>query len=119
MPAENFVTSNGQVTNAVYGFTSMLLSTLEQQQPTHIAVALQYNPLLAPAPIVVAMGADNMAQKIKEIARENGVPIRENKPLARALYKDADIGQMIPEALFQAVATMLAQLDKFRNRGPR
>lgn len=87
--------------------------------PTHIAVALQYNPLLAPAPIVVAMGADHMAQKIKEIARENGVPIRENKPLARALYKDADIGQMIPEALFQAVATMLAQLDKFRNRGPR
>jgi len=87
--------------------------------PTHIAVALQYNALLAPAPIVVAMGADNMAQKIKEIARENGVPIRENKPLARALYKDADVGQMIPEALFQAVATMLAQLDKFRNRGPR
>jgi flagellar biosynthetic protein FlhB len=87
--------------------------------PTHIAVALQYNPLLAPAPIVVAMGADNMAQKIKEVAREHGVPIRENKPLARALYKDADVGEMIPEALFQAVATMLAQLDKFRNRGPR
>jgi flagellar biosynthesis protein FlhB len=87
--------------------------------PTHIAVALQYNPLLAPAPIVVAMGADNLAQKIKEIARENGVPIRENKPLARALYKDANIGEMIPEALFQAVATMLAQLEKFRNRGPR
>jgi flagellar biosynthesis protein FlhB len=87
--------------------------------PTHIAVALQYNPLIAPAPIVVAMGADNLAQKIKEIARENGVPVRENKPLARALYKDANIGEMIPEALFQAVATMLAQLEKFRNRGPR
>jgi flagellar biosynthetic protein FlhB len=87
--------------------------------PTHIAVALQYNSLLAPAPIVVAMGADHMAQKIKEIAREHGVPVRENKPLARALYKDADVGQMIPEALFQAVAAMLAQLDKFRNRGPR
>jgi len=87
--------------------------------PTHIAVALQYNPLLAPAPIVLAMGADNMAQKIKEVAREHGVPIRENKPLARALYKEADVGEMIPEALFQAVATMLAQLDKFKNRGSR
>ena len=87
--------------------------------PTHIAVALQYSPLLAPAPIVVAMGADHMAQRIREIAQENGIPIRENKPLARALYKDANIGDMIPEPLFQAVATMLAQLDKFRNRGPR
>ncbi|WP_243359328.1 flagellar type III secretion system protein FlhB [Fundidesulfovibrio terrae] len=87
--------------------------------PTHIAVALQYNPLLAPAPIVLAMGADNMAQKIKEVAREHNIPIRENKPLARALYKDADVGEMIPEALFQAVATVLAQLDKFKNRGPR
>jgi len=85
--------------------------------PTHIAVALQYNPLIAPAPIVLAKGADHMAQKIKEIARESGVPIRENKPLARALYKDADVGEMIPEALFQAVAALLAQLDKFRNRG--
>lgn len=87
--------------------------------PTHIAVALQYNPLLAPAPIVVAMGADNLAMKIREIARENNVPIRENKPLARALYKDADVGEMIPEPLFQAVAAVLAQLDKFRKGRPR
>ncbi|GFK92542.1 Flagellar biosynthetic protein FlhB [Fundidesulfovibrio magnetotacticus] len=85
--------------------------------PTHIAVALQYNPLFAPAPIVLAKGADHLAQKIKEIARENGVPIRENVPLARALYKEADVGETIPEALFQAVAAVLAQLDKFRNRG--
>lgn len=84
--------------------------------PTHFAVALQYNPLIAPAPIVVAKGADHLAQKIKEIARENGVPVRENKPLARALYKDAEVGEVIPEALFQAVAAVLAQLDKFRNR---
>ena len=86
--------------------------------PTHIAVALQYDPLRAPAPIVVAMGANHIAEKIKEIARENGVPVRENKPLARALYKDADIGQMIPEPLFQAVAAVLAQLDKFRRGRP-
>ena len=87
--------------------------------PTHIAVALQYNALLAPAPILLAKGADHMAERIKEVAREHGIPIRENKPLARALYKEADIGEMIPEALFQAVAAMLAQLDKFRKRGPR
>jgi flagellar biosynthetic protein FlhB len=87
--------------------------------PTHIAIALQYNALLAPAPILLAKGADHLAEKIKEIAREHGIPIRENKPLARALYKDADIGEMIPEALFQAVAAVLAQLTKFRKRGPR
>ncbi|MBI4803946.1 MAG: flagellar biosynthesis protein FlhB [Desulfovibrio sp.] len=87
--------------------------------PTHIAVALQYNALLAPAPILLAKGADHMAERIKEVAREHGIPIRENKPLARALYKDAEIGEMIPEALFQAVAAVLAQLDKFRKRGQR
>ncbi|WP_243312233.1 flagellar type III secretion system protein FlhB [Fundidesulfovibrio agrisoli] len=87
--------------------------------PTHIAVALQYNPLIAPAPIVVAKGADHLAKKIKDIAYDNGVPVRENKPLARALYKDSDVGEVIPEELFQAVAAVLATLDKFRNRIPR
>jgi flagellar biosynthetic protein FlhB len=87
--------------------------------PTHFAVALQYNVMVAPAPIVVAKGADYLAEKIKEIARENNVPIRENKALARALYKDVDIGEMIPETLFQAVAALLAQLHKFRGRRPQ
>lgn len=87
--------------------------------PTHIAVALQYNVLLAPAPIVVAKGADFMAERIKEIARENGVPIKENVPLARALYKNVEIGDIIPEALYQAVAAILAQLNKFKARAPR
>jgi len=82
--------------------------------PTHIAVALQYNPMLAPAPIVLAKGADHLAEKIKEVARENGVPIRENKPLARALYKSVEIGESIPEELYQAVASILAQLNKFK-----
>ncbi len=82
--------------------------------PTHIAVALRYNAMEAPAPVVVAMGADNLALKIREIARENGVPIRENKPLARALYKQTEIGDMIPAELFQAVAIILAQIWKTR-----
>jgi flagellar biosynthetic protein FlhB len=80
--------------------------------PTHIAVALKYSAMEAPAPIVVAKGADKIAEKIKDIAREHKIPIRENKPLARALFAKAEIGEMIPEDLYQAVATILAQLWK-------
>jgi len=84
--------------------------------PTHLAVALSYNPLEAPSPVVLAKGADFMAAKIKDIAREHNIPLRENKPLAQALYKSVDVGQMIPEELYQAVAAVLAQLPKFRRR---
>jgi flagellar biosynthetic protein FlhB len=86
--------------------------------PTHIACALRYNPMEAPAPMLLAKGADLMAEKIKDIAREHRIPIRENKPLAQALYKSVEIGQSIPEDLYQAVASILAQLDKFRRPGP-
>jgi len=82
--------------------------------PTHIAVALKYDASEAPAPICLAKGVDRVAEKIKEIAREHGVPIRENKPLARALYKSVDIGETIPEELYKAVAALLAQLHKFK-----
>jgi flagellar biosynthesis protein FlhB len=85
--------------------------------PTHIACALRYNPKEAPAPLLLAKGADHVAEKIKEIAREHRIPIRENKPLAQALYKSVEIGQSIPEDLYQAVASILAQLDKFRRPG--
>jgi flagellar biosynthetic protein FlhB len=57
-----------------------------------------------------------VAQRIKEIARENNIPIRENKPLARALYKSVEVGDMIPEEMFQAVAAILAQVYKTKNR---
>lgn len=82
--------------------------------PTHIAVALRYDPDEAPAPLVLAMGANHMAEKIKEIARENRIPIRENVPLARALYKQTEVGDTIPPELFQAVALILAQIWKHR-----
>jgi flagellar biosynthetic protein FlhB len=85
--------------------------------PTHLAVALRYHVIEAPAPVLLAKGAGHMAEQIKKIARENDIPIRENKPLARALYKDVEVGEMIPEALYQAVATMLAQLPKFKRQG--
>ncbi|MDD4951090.1 MAG: flagellar biosynthesis protein FlhB [Desulfovibrionaceae bacterium] len=84
--------------------------------PTHLAVALRYDIAKAPAPMVLAKGANHLAEKIKEVARENNVPIRENKPLAQALYKQVEIGQSIPEELYQAVAAVLASLDKFRRQ---
>jgi flagellar biosynthetic protein FlhB len=84
--------------------------------PTHLAIALRYNPLEAPSPVVLAKGANFMAEKIKDLAREHKIPLRENKPLAQALYKSVDVGEMIPEELYQAVAAVLAQLPKFRRR---
>lgn len=85
--------------------------------PTHLAVALRYEPLKAPAPIVVAMGQRKIAERIKQIARENGVPCVENKPLARALISSARIGSMIPAELYAAVAEVLAFV--FRRRVAR
>jgi len=85
--------------------------------PTHIACALRYDPMVSPAPLLVAKGLDHLAEKIKDIAREHRIPIRENKTLARALYKSVEVGQTIPLELYQAVATILAQLDKFRRKG--
>ncbi|MFP4167517.1 MAG: flagellar biosynthesis protein FlhB [Desulfonatronovibrionaceae bacterium] len=84
--------------------------------PTHIAVALKYDPSKAPAPLVLAKGADYMAEKIKEIAREHDVPIRENKPLAQALYKSVEIGESIPEEMYKAVAAILAELYKYKKQ---
>ena len=84
--------------------------------PTHIAVAIRYDATEAPAPIIVAMGADRLAQKIKEIALEHNVPIRENVPLARALYKSAEVGDMIPEELYKAVASILASIWRMKGK---
>lgn len=84
--------------------------------PTHLAIAIRYNAQEAPAPIILAKGAGAVAQRIKEIARENNVPIRENKPLARALYKVVEVGDTIPEEFYQAVAAILAQIYKTRKR---
>lgn len=84
--------------------------------PTHIAVAIRYDALEAPAPMVLAKGADHIAEKIKEIAREHGIPLRENVPLARALYKSVEVGDMIPEDLYKAVASILASLHKFKKK---
>lgn len=84
--------------------------------PTHFAVALKYDLKIAGAPVVVAKGADYVAQKIKDKAREAQVEIVENKPLARALYANVEIGQEIPEELYQAVAEVLAFVYNIKNK---
>ena len=76
--------------------------------PTHFAVALRYDKEEAEAPVVVAKGADYLAAKIKEAAREHDVSIVENKPLARALYHNVEIGEQIPPELYETVAQVLA-----------
>ncbi|MBR5598385.1 MAG: flagellar biosynthesis protein FlhB [Lachnospiraceae bacterium] len=76
--------------------------------PTHYAVAIKYDPMVCDAPIVIAKGQDFLAQKIKEIARENKVEIVENKPLARMLFANVEVGEVVPPELYQAVAEVLA-----------
>lgn len=82
--------------------------------PTHFAVALRYDREKEIAPVVVAKGADFIAQRIREIAREHEVTIVENPPLARALYKAVEIGRMIPPEFFRAVAELLAYVYRQR-----
>jgi len=85
--------------------------------PTHYAVALAYQEGRSRAPVVVAKGADAVAEKIKELARAAGVPRLEAPPLARALYRHAELGQEIPAALYAAVAQVLAYVFQLRNFG--
>lgn len=84
--------------------------------PTHFAVAIKYDKTVSSAPLVTAKGADNLAQRIKEIARENNVEIVENKPLARMLYYNVEIGDEIPPELYQMVADILAHVYKSQNK---
>jgi len=81
--------------------------------PTHFAVAMKYIPG-DPAPRVVAKGQDSLAETIKRIARENRVPVLENKPLARALHRIVDVGAFIPDELYQAVAEVLAYVFRLK-----
>ena len=86
--------------------------------PTHLAIALRYRSDEMQAPRVIAKGAGYVAQRIREIARSHGVPIMENKPLARMLYQQVDVGQAIPESLYRAVAEVLAYVFRLqRERG--
>jgi flagellar biosynthetic protein FlhB len=84
--------------------------------PTHYAVALQYDQDTMDAPKVIAKGQDYLALRIREAAREHGIVIMENKPLARALYDQVEIGETIPPELFQAVAEVLAYVYRIKRK---
>lgn len=83
--------------------------------PTHIAIVLKYSENL-PAPQLIAKGGDLVAEKIKQIARENNIPIIENKPLARTIFKTLKVGQVIPRELFVAVAEVLSYVYRLRRK---
>ena len=83
--------------------------------PTHLAVALMYQAGMV-APIVLAKGQDLVAEKIKASARENKIPIIENKPLARALYESVEVGGSVPQELYKAVAEILAHVYKLKHK---
>lgn len=83
--------------------------------PTHYAVALRYDSEKDRAPRVLAKGADFLAQRIKEVAKEYEIPIIENPPLARALYKDVDLDMEIPETLYQAMVEVLIKVQKIND----
>lgn len=87
--------------------------------PTHYAVALKYDAVSMPAPMVVAKGQDYLALRIRDVAREAGVPVLEEPPLARALHASVQVGQYIPASLFHAVAEVLAWVYALRARAGR
>jgi flagellar biosynthetic protein FlhB len=93
-------------------------ATVVITNPTHYAVALKFELNMA-APIVVAKGLDLLAAQIKEIARDRGIPIMENRPLAQALYRGAEVGDAIPSALYHAVAEILVLVFKAQDEVKR
>ena len=84
--------------------------------PTHLAIAIAYNRETMIAPVIVAKGAGLVAEKIKEIAKENNIPVVEDKPLARILFKTIDIGHAIPEELFKSIAEILAYVYRLKKK---
>lgn len=85
--------------------------------PTHFACAIQYDKEVSEAPVLIAKGADYVAQKIKDVAKECDIPIVENKPLARMLYYNVDLDSEIPRELYQMTAEVLAYVYKLKNGG--
>ena len=83
--------------------------------PTHFAVALKYDQTVAEAPVVNAKGEDNQALLIRRIAEENDVPVVENRPMARVLYTNVEVGDIIPNEYYNAIAVIYSHLEKIKN----
>jgi flagellar biosynthetic protein FlhB len=84
--------------------------------PTELAIAIQYDPLTMPAPIILAKGAGVLAQKIRRLALQHGIPVVERKPLAQALYKTVDVGSIVPPEQYQAVAEVLRYVYQLQGK---
>ena len=91
-------------------------ATVVVTNPTHFAVALEWDEVSMDAPVVTAKGADLMAKRIRELAREHNVPIMENPPLARTLYSQVELDQAVPPNLYAAVAQVIAFVFKLKRR---
>ena len=94
-------------------------STVVITNPTHLAIVLRYDTSVDIAPIVTAKGADYIAKKIRELAKENKIPIMENKELARTMYKKVEIGQQVPVELYKTIAEILAIVYQMKERDKR
>lgn len=98
------------------GLQSVKMADVIVTNPTHVAVALRYGPR-DPAPVVIAKGIDDFALRIRTEARRHGIPILENRPLARALNAEVAVGRIVPQAHFAAVAQVLAFVYRLKKRG--
>lgn len=102
-------------------FRSRMMAKVPQAEviitnPTHLSIAIRYERNKDLAPVVIAKGSGYVALKIREIAKEHKIPIMEDKPLAQTLFKTVDIGEVIPEALYKAVAEILAYVYRLKNK---
>ena len=86
--------------------------------PTHLALALQYDREIMEAPLLLAKGEGYIARKIREVAEEHKIPIVQNPPLAQALYREVEVGGEVPEAFYRAVAEVLAFVYRLKGIGP-
>jgi flagellar biosynthetic protein FlhB len=96
--------------------TSVPKADVVVTNPEHISVAIQYDAASMKAPKIVAMGADEIALRIRQIANKHGIPIVERKPLARALFARAKVGQEIPPDHYTAVAEILAYVYRLKGK---
>ena len=91
-------------------------ATVIINNPTHISIAIRYEREKDTAPVVIAKGADILAMKMREIAKENDIPMIENIPLARMIYREVEVNQEVPAEMYQAIAEVLVAVYKIKNR---
>jgi flagellar biosynthesis protein FlhB len=101
------------------GLSSVPEATVVITNPTELAVALRYRENIDQAPVVLAKGAARLAQRIRELAAENNIPVIQDPPLARMLFYQVEVGEEIPEDLYQAVAEILALVYRLQEKERR